>query len=368
MPGQRFVFLVPSFAGDSAPSADEILPGAGNAEVLPLPARRLVKNFFSDVYYGLHALPRALSTLQPDLFVSPYYDMRLPRVCRGKAVITVHDMCFWDLPGHYPWPMRKFHDHVLRHNLPLAAKVLTVSEFGKGRLLDHMKGRIAADRTVMIANSFDPADWIAPEKAPETSFVQRVQQMDGEFLLYAGGIERRKNIPMLLKATAVLHKKRPGLRLLITGDTRHIAPLTAMIEEHGLQDVAIRTGPLSHEEMVWSAVKKCSAAVSVSLYEGFGRPCLEAQACGLPLVCSDIPAHREAVGDYALYCDPNDVDSIVRAMAAALDMHRQEPMQADALRYTDSRHTDSRHTDSRYDVEGNAARFIEVLQEALHGT
>jgi glycosyltransferase involved in cell wall biosynthesis len=58
-----------------------------------------------------------------------------------------------------------------------------------------------------------------------------------------------------------------------------------------------------------------TAAPLPSLAEGFGLPAVEAAACGAPVLLSDLPAHRESLGDGGLYFSPRDAT----ALAASLD-------------------------------------------------
>lgn len=62
-------------------------------------------------------------------------------------------------------------------------------------------------------------------------------------------------------------------------------------------------------------LRSCRAVVSCSLYEGFGMPVLEALVHGAPLICSDIPPHREIAGDAARYADPTSTEAIAAALA-----------------------------------------------------
>jgi glycosyltransferase involved in cell wall biosynthesis len=66
-------------------------------------------------------------------------------------------------------------------------------------------------------------------------------------------------------------------------------------------------------------MRRASALVFPSLYEGFGLPPIEAMACGCPVVCSDRGALPKVVGDAARLCDPEDVASIVEAVREVLD-------------------------------------------------
>ena len=73
-----------------------------------------------------------------------------------------------------------------------------------------------------------------------------------------------------------------------------------------------------------------AAVVNPSLGEGFGLPAVEAAACGAPLVLSDLPAHRENLGDAALYFPPLDADSLLWNLVRLLDDPIWRPLSADA--------------------------------------
>lgn len=70
-------------------------------------------------------------------------------------------------------------------------------------------------------------------------------------------------------------------------------------------------------------LRHCRAAVQCARFEGFGLPALEALAHAAPLVCSDIPSHREIVGDAALLVDPNDSAAIADAL---LRIHQDDTL------------------------------------------
>src|SRR5207244_5203797 len=93
------------------------------------------------------------------------------------------------------------------------------------------------------------------------------------------------------------------------------ASVRAGIAAHGLADRIRLPGYVSDEALACL----CSAATAVvipSLAEGFGLPAVEAAACGAPLLLSELPAHRETLGDAACYFAPRDV----RGLRSALEL------------------------------------------------
>lgn len=59
-----------------------------------------------------------------------------------------------------------------------------------------------------------------------------------------------------------------------------------------------------------------TALLMPSFAEGYGLPVLEAAACGLPVVASDIPVIREVAGPFARFVDPNDALGWMTAVEA----------------------------------------------------
>jgi glycosyltransferase involved in cell wall biosynthesis len=66
---------------------------------------------------------------------------------------------------------------------------------------------------------------------------------------------------------------------------------------------------ISAEELV-DLYNICDCLLFPSLYEGFGLPPLEAMACGLPVITSNLGALKEVVGSAAVIVEPTDIDGI----------------------------------------------------------
>jgi glycosyltransferase involved in cell wall biosynthesis len=73
-------------------------------------------------------------------------------------------------------------------------------------------------------------------------------------------------------------------------------------------------GEMSEDKELVGIYNLASLFCNLSLYEGFGFTILEAQKCGIPVVCSDIPAHREMGKDTVAYVPPCSVDRIAESL------------------------------------------------------
>ena len=127
-------------------------------------------------------------------------------------------------------------------------------------------------------------------------------------MLAVGTRIARKNLGVLGEAAARLREQ--GIDIVRAGSSRGY-----MREEEatGLREL----GYVS-EERLPGLYAGALALVLPSLYEGFGLPCLEAMACGVPVVASNAAALPETCGDAALLVDPRDASGF----ADALSQHR----------------------------------------------
>jgi glycosyltransferase involved in cell wall biosynthesis len=91
-----------------------------------------------------------------------------------------------------------------------------------------------------------------------------------------------------------------------------------------------------------------------SLFEGFGLPILEAQACGTPVVCADATALPEVAGRGALLVDPVSVDAWTQALAQVLA--------DDALRR--ALITEGHANEARFTWERTARQTLAALEAA----
>ena len=142
--------------------------------------------------------------------------------------------------------------------------------------------------------------------------------IDYPFILFVGTLEKRKNVPTLLKSFYKLKKSKLDHKLVIVGGKGwKYTKIFDLIAELNLQNDVIFTDYVSDEYLV-KLYNAADLFVYPSLYEGFGLPPLEAMACGCPVITSNISSLPEVVGDAGIMIDPNDIDGLTAAMLKIL--------------------------------------------------
>lgn len=159
--------------------------------------------------------------------------------------------------------------------------------------------------------------------------------LPGPTFVACGTIESRKNHLLLFQLWRVL-AERHGVRtprLVVVGRRGWEAESAIDMLERcpGVRDHVIEASGLSTHGLA-ALMRSCTALLMPSFTEGYGIPVVEAAASGLPVVASDIPAHREIAEGFALFRDPLDGPGWIAAIEslAEADSPRRAEM-ADRL-------------------------------------
>jgi glycosyltransferase involved in cell wall biosynthesis len=241
-------------------------------------------------------LGRMLRARRPALFFSPGYNS--PRAYSGAFVFTLHDLHHLRVPESSSVAKRAYYEHVIRPACRRAACVLTVS--------DYSKAEIAAWSGVEGARIINVGNGVGCPFVPEG-----IKHAPGyPYLLYVGSSRPHKNLMRLLEAFDASGMARQ-VGLLISG--RPAPAVVDVVRRLKLGQAVVFTGPLSNAELA-SHYRGALAFVFPSLYEGFGLPPLEAMACGVPVLTSNVCAIPEVVADAALLVDPHSTEDIAQGM------------------------------------------------------
>jgi glycosyltransferase involved in cell wall biosynthesis len=143
--------------------------------------------------------------------------------------------------------------------------------------------------------------------------------IQGDYLLYLGTLQPRKNLSRLIEAfvRAALpwsSSESGGLQLVLAGKKGWgYEALSRLVSDMGLQNRVIFPGYIAPEDKA-ALLSGAKALVFPSLYEGFGMPVLEAMVCGVPVLTSRVSSLPEVAGDAAVLVDPSNVDDIAAGL------------------------------------------------------
>ena len=217
----------------------------------------------------------------------------LPVFYRNK-IVTIHDIIYLKFPVSYSY--RKYYEIVFPLMLKYSKHIITVSEFSKGEIANYYG--IDEERISVIYNGVNGK--FKPRKTHTTE----------KYILSVSSIAHHKNFINLIKAYQRLKTK--NIKLYIVGglNDKIFGKESRRIVENirGNENIKF-LGRVSDDELV-ELYSNALCFVYPSLYEGFGIPPLEAQACGCPVVLSDIPVFREVYGSSAVYFNPLDPQDI----------------------------------------------------------
>lgn len=250
-----------------------------------------------------------LKKLNADLFIST--DGFLSLSSSVKTLLVIHDIAFEHYPMHVGYLTRKY----LQHYSPLFAKhaqrIATVSEFSK---MDIARTYGIAESKIDVTGN-GAKEVYHPRAASEYFATKEKFGIKGEYFIYAGAIQPRKNLANVLRAFDTFKKSNPGnAQLVIAGRKAwKFKEALEVYEAMQFKNDVVFTAHVSSEDLA-SLVAGALAMVYVSLFEGFGIPIIEAMNSGTPVITSNISSMPEVAGDAALLVSPLSVSDIATAM------------------------------------------------------
>ncbi len=239
-----------------------------------------------------------------------------PHSVGHSTVTTIHDIGFLVRPELYDAHDRLRQITGLERARRHAAAVFSVSEVTKRDLVE----RAGFDEKKIIVTPLG-VDHDRYRPHLDASRVREKYKLPASYFLYVGRVDAKKNLTTLIRAFASMTSDtkladRPKqYHLVIVGSSGFRAQeVRDLVRDLGIEDRVHFLNWVSEDELPF-LYAGAEAFVFPSAYEGFGLPVLQAMACGVPTVCSDIPALREVAGDAALFVEPFDES----AWHAALD-------------------------------------------------
>jgi len=256
-------------------------------------------------------IPKLLKRLKPDVFISP--DGYIPLNTRIKTLAIIHDIAYM----HYPEFVNKTAKHYYKYFFPKyansATRVATVSKYSMEDI--HTQFGVSKNKIDVVYNGYNTDFNKSDNKSIEST--KSKYGIKSEYFVYLGGLNPRKNLIRLVEAFdkfRSLNLASNSQLLLIGKQGYKSSELINRIALSPFNKDIIQAGRVNDFEELKDLISGAIALTYVSVFEGFGIPCLEAMACGVPVLVSNTSSMPEVCGKAGLYIDPLKVDSITEAM------------------------------------------------------
>jgi glycosyltransferase involved in cell wall biosynthesis len=268
------------------------------------------RHAFLFIWFFEFAVARKLRQLKPDVFFSP--DGYLSLRSKVPQVPVFHDLAF----EHFPEDVKRLEAwHYRRYFPKYAAKakqILTVSESTKADIIAQYN--VAPDKITVVNNACDAS--FRPSTAGEIKET-RDRYADGHRYFHCvGAIQPRKNLDRLIAAfDSFKEATQSPMKLVVVGRKAwNFDKVIHSYSQSKFREDIVFTGFVSDSELV-RLHGASSGLCYVPYFEGFGIPLVEAMACEVPIMCSNVSSMPGVVGDAALLVDPLDVQSIANGLA-----------------------------------------------------
>lgn len=249
-----------------------------------------------------------LQNNSPDVFFSPAHEIPL-LTGRTKILSTVHDVAFRKYPEIYSTRAKKRQEWAVNRVKQKADRIMTISNTSKQDLVELYQ--IPASKIHLAHLAVYPADFKTTSGEVER-VAQKYQLPQKKYFVTVGRVEKKKNIPLLLKA----FQQVPGeVELVLAGG---FGAGEEEIKQLISQDSRIKALGYLPDEDLAGLLGGALGYVFPSRYEGFGIPILEAFSAGIPVIASDIPALREVGGEAAKFVGVNNQTGWTVAMRELL--------------------------------------------------
>jgi glycosyltransferase involved in cell wall biosynthesis len=262
------------------------------------------------------------------------------------VVALVHDLMIYHFPDSYPLGERLFRWALLQASLRLVDGVITLSS-AAAEDISRVFRRLTEHCVHTVPCSVDTT-WLAPRGEPADLLVlERLGLKRQGYVLSVLGAKRYKNQSGLAAAaTELIGLGHGDLQVVAVGD--------CYIQ---LNDLALpqnlKTLGFVDDDTLRVLYHNAAALVFPTFFEGFGIPVIEAQAVGLPVVCSDLPVLQEVSGGAAFFVDATSPGSIA---AGILRATREEPGAARQIR-------DGLANAARFNVARTTTDFTQACED-----
>jgi len=267
----------------------------------------------------------ALQTFKDKLDVLFVPAHTLPLIYRPglKTVVTVHDLGSEYLPKTHQLKQRLYLGLMQKYQLKKATRLIAVSKATKIDLVKKLG--IKTKKINVVYEGYDK-NLFQVVKSDQLQNVLKDYDIEPyRYFLFVGTVQPRKNLERLIRAFNLLKLARSAsldspnatldqLKLAIVGKKGWLADeIYALPKKLGIESRVKFLDYVKKEDLP-ALYSGAIGLIFPSLFEGFGLPILEAQACGCPVLTSNVSSMPEVAGKGGILVNPYSIDDIVKGM------------------------------------------------------
>jgi glycosyltransferase involved in cell wall biosynthesis len=256
-----------------------------------------------------------------DLIHYPFFDLfsHTLKVNSVPTVVTIHDVIPLLFPSDYPTGFKgKLNLFRQKRELRKVLAVITDSECSK-KDIHKMLG--VPLQKIFVTTLAPASDYKKIVDQKLLTLVKQKYQLPDRFVLYTGNVNYNKNIVRQTQAAL-----DAGVDIVLVGksfeqksnlDHPELRSFKEFLQKFGTNPKVHILGFVSTEDLV-AIYNLAEVFLFATLYEGFGLPVLEAQACGTPVISSNTSSLPEIAHRTTLEVEPTDVGNITQSIHAIM--------------------------------------------------
>lgn len=321
---------------ESANFAYKVLPGGG---------AWIITKLMPDLFLGKP---------KPDVFFSSSH--YVPPFCPVPRVCAIMDLGYLEFSGQF----KKFDFWQLKlwsaYSIYVSKAVIAISNSTKKDIVRHYPS--ASGKTFVTLLAYDPGKFNTSIPANDVRRVRTTYSIVNDYVLYLSTLKPSKNVEGLLEAWKLLKPDFGNISLVIAGKKGwQYESIFAKVKKLGLTQEVIFTDFIPEEDKA-PLIAGAKAFVLPSFWEGFGLDPLNALACGVPVVVSDVGSLPEVVGDAGILIDPYKVSSIAQGLKKVLSLGEKEYNTLTGKGISQAR---------KFSWEKTASQTLDILEKVKNG-
>lgn len=251
---------------------------------------------------------------KPDIFFSPSH--YIPPFAPQPRVCSIMDLGYLKFSGQFRkkdfWQLKIW----TAISVFISKAIFAISNSTKSDIVRHYPS--VKNKIYVTPLAYDRDKFNTSISDKDVRRIKNKYSIVTDYVLYLGTLKPSKNIEGLIEAFSQISSQIRPVSLVIAGKKGWLyESIFSKVKELGLESKVIFTDYVSEEDKP-ALIKGAKVFALPSFWEGFGLDALNAMACGIPVVASNVGSLPEVVGDAGTLVDPNSINSIAEGIISVL--------------------------------------------------